>query len=58
MMIYLPNYLSRLTNDDKVKMYYWHALFENWENMNYIEFLTERRKRIALVVRDAYETLK
>ena len=54
---YLPNYLSRLTNEDKVKMYYWHALSENWEQMDYFDFLIDRRKRIAQVVMDAYETI-
>jgi hypothetical protein len=54
---YLPNYLSRLTNEDKVKMYYWHALSENWEQMDYFDFLTDRRKKIAQVVKDAYETI-
>jgi hypothetical protein len=54
---YLPNYLSRLTNEDKVKMYYWHALSENWEQMDYFDFLIDRRKRIAQVVKEAYETI-
>ncbi len=54
---YLPNYLSRLSDEDKKKMYYWHALSENWEQMNYFEFLIDRRKRIAQVVKDAYETI-
>lgn len=54
---YLPSYLSRLTNEDKVKMYYWHALSENWEQMDYFDFLNDRRKRIAQVVKDAYETI-
>jgi len=35
-------------------MYYWHALPENWEQMNFEDFLTERRKRIAQVVKDAF----
>jgi hypothetical protein len=55
---YLPNYLTRLTNDDKVKMYYWHALSENWEHMDYSDFLVDRRKRIAQVVKDAYEIIR
>jgi hypothetical protein len=54
---YLPNYLSRLSNEDKAKMYYWHALSENWEQMDYFDFLIDRRKRIAQVVKDAYETI-
>lgn len=51
---YLPAYLSRLTEEEKQRMYYWHALPEHWEQMDYHAFLIERRKRIALVVRDAF----
>jgi hypothetical protein len=51
---YLPEYLNRLSPDEKQKMYYWHALPENWEQMNFEDFLIERRKRIAQVVKDAY----
>ncbi len=54
---YLPNYLSRLADEDKNKMYYWHALSEDWEQMDYFDFLIDRRKRIAQVVKDAYETI-
>jgi hypothetical protein len=54
---YLPSYLSRLSKEEKEKMYYWHSLPENWEEMSYEDFLIERRKRIALVVKDAYETI-
>ena len=54
---YLPKYLDRLSQEDKTKMYYWHALAEGWEQMNYSDFLTERRKRISLVVRDAFEAI-
>lgn len=51
---YLPAYLSRLSEDERSLMYYWHALPENWERMKYEDFLVERRKRIAQVVKDAY----
>lgn len=54
---YLPMYLERLTDDVKTKMYYWHALPENWEQMNYPNFLSERRKLIALVIKDAYKAI-
>jgi len=54
---YLPAYLNRLSKDEKDKMYYWHSLPENWEQMSYEDFLIERRKRISLVVKDAYETI-
>lgn len=51
---YLPFYLERLKPGEKEQMYYWHALPENWEEMEYLEFLEERRKRISKVIRDAY----
>ena len=51
---YLPAYLSRLSADEIQRMYYWHALPEDWEHMKFEEFLIERRKRIAQVVKDAY----
>ena len=55
--VYLPYYQSRFDNDVWQKMYYWHALPENWEEMNYQDFLLERRKRIAKVVQKAFEKL-
>lgn len=55
--VYLPYYQSRFDNDVWQKMYYWHALPENWEEMNYQDFLMERRKRIAKVVQKAFEKL-
>ncbi len=54
---YLPRYLERLSSEDKENMYYWHALPENWEEMNYDDFLTARRIKISLVIKDAYELL-
>lgn len=54
---YLSAYLSRLTSDEKHKMYYWHALPENWEQMKYEDFLVQRRRLIAQVVKDAYATV-
>lgn len=51
---YIFKYLERLSEEEKAKMYFWHALPENWEKMNYSEFLIERRKRIAAVIKDAY----
>jgi hypothetical protein len=51
---YLPLYLERLSAEDKIKMYYWHALFENWDKMKYADFLIERRKLISEVIKDAF----
>ena len=54
---YLPYYLERLSGNKK-EMYYWHALPENWENMSYSDFLVERRKLMALVIKDAFEKIQ
>jgi len=54
---YLFAYLSRLTSEEKHKMYYWHALPENWEQLKYEDFLVQRRRLIAQVVKDAYATV-
>lgn len=55
---YLPKYLKRFNEEELNKMYYWHCLPESWENMEYRSFLIERRKRIALVIKDAFKILK
>lgn len=55
---YLPKYLQRFSKNEIKKMYKWHALPENWESMNYKEFLTERRLRMAQVIRDGFECLR
>lgn len=55
---YLPKYLQRFSKNEIKKMYHWHALPENWESMDYKEFLTERRLRMAQVIREGFETLK
>ena len=40
------------------EMYFWHALPKNWENMDYEDFLSKRRKLIANVIRKAFEKLQ
>ncbi|MFN3019849.1 DUF262 domain-containing protein [Chryseobacterium sp. TY3] len=55
--VYLPIYEQRFTNEDLDKMKFWHALPENWQEMNYRDFLVERRKLIAQVVQEAYQKL-
>ena len=54
---YLPRYLKRLDDHERKQMYYWHALSEGWENMEYEDFLINRRKAIANVIRDGFERL-
>ena len=54
---YLPRYLKRLDEHTRKWMYYWHALPEGWENMEYEDFLISRRKAIANVIRDGFDRL-
>lgn len=54
---YLPKYLQRMSEEDKQDMYFWHALPEGWENMSYENFLLERRKKMADVIRAGFEKL-
>jgi len=54
---YLPRYLDLFPKETLAQMYYWHALPEGWEHMEYRVFLERRRELMARVVRDAYEKL-
>jgi hypothetical protein len=54
---YLPYYLHRYSPEEIQKMYYWHALPQNWETLEYKEFLQHRRQLMASVIRDAFEKL-
>lgn len=51
---YLPLYNARFSSEEREQMYFWHALPENWENMDYEDFLKERRIRIAILIKQAY----
>lgn len=55
--IYVPVCESRFTPTELERMYYWHALPDGWQHMEYFEFLRRRREQIASVVRDAYMLL-
>lgn len=55
------NYLVKLKpkgNKTLERLYYWHALPENWELMDYTKFLEKRRELIAKVIFDGYKKLK
>lgn len=54
---YLPFYLNRLNPEDKSRMYYWHALPNDWEAMEYNDFLVARRKMIAHLTKAAYQKI-
>lgn len=55
---YLPYYAGRFDEEALKKMYYWHSLPQGWENMDYRDFLVERRRLMAHLIKDAFEVLK
>jgi hypothetical protein len=48
---------ARLGGERLKQHCYWHALPVGWEQLGYDEFLEKRRRLIARVVRDAFQTL-
>ncbi len=52
--IYLPDLAKRFDEKALENISYWHALPDKWETMNYFEFLEARGKKIAQVIKDAY----
>lgn len=54
---YLHKYLERFEVIDIEKMYYTHGLYNKWEESDYYDFLKERRKKIALVIKKAFSKL-
>jgi len=54
---YIQRYFDLFPKDALARMYYWHALPEGWEHMEYRVFLERRRELMAQVVHEAYEKL-
>jgi len=54
---YCSKYEKRLPPQELHRMYYWHALPENWANMEYYNFLESRRRMIAKVIKEGYKKL-
>jgi hypothetical protein len=54
---YWPKLISRFSADELDEMVYWHALPPGWEGMTYDKFVTERRRLMAEVVKDAFVEL-
>jgi hypothetical protein len=55
---YVPKIRERFSADEWRRMQDLHALPEGWEQMAYADFLVERRKRMADIVRRGFETLR
>jgi len=54
---YAPILASRFNDRELERMYYWHALPDNWETLSYPDFLRQRRILMAKVMQDAYQHL-
>ncbi|MEA3323521.1 MAG: DUF262 domain-containing protein [Euryarchaeota archaeon] len=54
---YLPDLKARFSEQDLAHMYHWHALPENWGEMEYRAFLEKRREMMAQIIREGYQTL-
>ena len=54
---YFPALFKGLSNQEKSNATYWHALPDNWHTMEYLDFISNRRKLIAAVIRDGFEAL-
>ena len=54
---YVPEIRSRFSPEAWREMHDLHALPEGWEEMVYQDFLVERRKRMAAIIRRGFETL-
>ncbi len=55
---YLPKMKARLSQPEIERMYKLHALPENWEHLEYNDFLEKRRELMAQVIAKGYATLK
>jgi hypothetical protein len=55
---YVPALRSRFSADDWAIMHEHHALPEDWQTLSYDDFLVERRKRMAAIIRKGFEALK
>ncbi|MEM2051308.1 MAG: DUF262 domain-containing protein [Thermoproteota archaeon] len=55
---YVPELESRFSPEELQAMYRLHALPERWYELEYLEFLRERRKRMADVIRQGFESIR
>lgn len=54
---YLPAYKARFSQSELDEMYFLHALPNNWERLEYNQFLERRRELVAKVISEGYATL-
>lgn len=54
---YVPSLDAALSAQERERQYFWHALPPLWWEMDYQQFLVQRRVRMASVIRSAWEAL-
>lgn len=54
---YIPEITSRFSQSEIEKMYRLHALPQNWEHMEYRDFLEKRRELMAQIIAEGYKIL-
>jgi len=54
---YIQKYNIRFNQETIRKMYHWHALPENWQFMDYFQFLEKRRELMSRVIHEGYKKL-
>lgn len=55
---YVPEIRKRFTDESWQSMYEFHALPEGWETLAYADFLAQRRKLMAAIIRRGFDSLK
>lgn len=54
---YMKDQLAKIFPADKASIYELHALTDGWENMDYFDFLKQRRTLMAQVIKKGFERL-
>jgi hypothetical protein len=54
---YVPIMKSRFSDQEYRNMCYLHALPEDWENLEYSDFLEKRRKLMGQIIKEGYNSL-
>lgn len=54
---YLPDLLKAVAPSELPQMYYWHALPDGWETMEYRDFLSRRRELMSRVIAEGFRKL-
>ncbi|MEN6637163.1 MAG: hypothetical protein ABFC56_15025, partial [Clostridiaceae bacterium] len=55
---YMKDQLAKIPDEERASIYADHALPEGWEQMEYADFLRQRRVLMAKVIKRGYERLK